>query len=158
MKESSQYSATSLANAALRYSGTEAFNKGVVPLYAKKTVPTWGGSVFFARPDFNKNGNGAPFPKIVFMNCKIHDRHHSNNHRKTGHGHKPHNRSTFLQIRASPFALPAHRQNLPRPCIRRYSHCQNRLLGRIYPPRISYDARYCTILEMPLFGFRPYLP
>ncbi|SPZ92665.1 Uncharacterised protein [Sphingobacterium multivorum] len=36
--------------------GTEGFNKG--------GVPTWGGSVFFARPDFNKNGNGAPSPKI----------------------------------------------------------------------------------------------
>ncbi len=40
------------------------------------------------------------------MNYKIHDRYRSNNHRKTGHGRKPHNRSTFLQIRASPFALP----------------------------------------------------
>jgi hypothetical protein len=41
-----------------------AFDQGGVPLFAKKTVPTWGGSVFFARTDFNKNGNGAPFPKI----------------------------------------------------------------------------------------------
>ena len=48
----------------VRNGGAEAFNKGVVPFFTKKTVPTWGGSVFFVRPDFNKNGNGAPFPKI----------------------------------------------------------------------------------------------
>jgi len=53
-----------LENACTWNGEAEAFNKGVVPLYAKKTVPTWGGSVFFARPDFNKNGNGAPFPKF----------------------------------------------------------------------------------------------
>ncbi|WP_262884778.1 hypothetical protein [Sphingobacteruim zhuxiongii] len=36
----------------VRNGGAEAFNKGVVPLSAKKTVTTWGGSVFFARAIF----------------------------------------------------------------------------------------------------------
>src|SRR5690606_8788969 len=134
----------------------EAFNKGVVPLTAKKTVPTRGGSVFFARPNLIKMGTAHRSRK--FTNYKIHDRYRSNSHHKTGHVHKPHNRSTFLQIRASPFALPVHRQNLPRLCTPRSSHRQNRLIGRQYRPRIVYAVRCRTILETPLYGFHPYPP
>jgi len=46
----------------VRNGEAKAFNKGVVPLSAKKTVPTWGGSVFFAVQILNKKGNGAPLP------------------------------------------------------------------------------------------------
>ncbi|GEM_PF-7010338 len=84
---------------------------------------------------------GTAHRSLKFTNYKIHDHHRSNNHHKTGHGQKLHNRSTFLQIRVSPFAQPVHRQNLPRPCIRLYSHRQSRLLGRLYPPRIAYGVR-----------------
>src|SRR5690606_14297524 len=104
----------------------EAFNKGVVPLTAKKTVPTRGGSVCFARPNLIKMGTQSRSRK--FTNYKLHDRYRPNSHPKSGHVPKRDNRSTFLQLRASPFALPVHRQNLPRLCIPRYSHRQNRLI------------------------------
>jgi len=52
-----------LENAGVRNGEAETFCKGVVPLSAKKTVPTWGGSVFFARPNFNKKWERRTVPE-----------------------------------------------------------------------------------------------
>ncbi|KKX46914.1 hypothetical protein L950_0229310 [Sphingobacterium sp. IITKGP-BTPF85] len=47
----------------MRNDEAEALYKGVVPLSAKRLFRP-GEDLSFARPNFNKNGNGAPFPKI----------------------------------------------------------------------------------------------